>query len=403
MQFPNVINNTRQWLANKPYRALEEAYQSILIVKAIESDHFNNKKVSHNSSNYSESVLRYFDKEIKRHLNFAQVRLNEFQMSKAFSKINNAKQDPDNYEVLEKLKLIDYYLLRYRGISPLNLNTSLTVIKPKFESKANQTSVLPRSFLTTLKRLKQQIDPQSEQTEEQVLNKFRSSRYKAYISVRFFLLLIIIPLLTHQITKQFFIYPLVERYSVNHEEVLFLNYEYEEEAFRELQTYEERLHFQELMGTRSKLSEEQKEELLEIKAQEIAREYQNKGTNALANVFADLCSLIAFILMLVTSKKDIAVVKSFMDDVVYGLSDSAKAFLIILLTDIFVGYHSPHGWEIVLERIAEHLGLPENREFNYLFIATFPVILDTILKYWIFRYLNRISPSAVATYRNMNE
>ena len=41
--------------------------------------------------------------------------------------------------------------------------------------------------------------------------------------------------------------------------------------------------------------------------------------------------------------------------------------------------------------------------FIFLFIATFPVILDTIFNYWIFRYLNRISPSSVATYKNMNE
>ncbi|MFM8299381.1 MAG: proton extrusion protein PcxA, partial [Microcystis aeruginosa] len=72
-------------------------------------------------------------------------------------------------------------------------------------------------------------------------------------------------------------------------------------------------------------------------------------------------------------------------------------------TDIFVGFHSPHGWEVILEGLSRHFGLPENRQFNFLFIATFPVILDTVLKYWIFRYLNRISPSAVATYRNMNE
>ena len=77
--------------------------------------------------------------------------------------------------------------------------------------------------------------------------------------------------------------------------------------------------------------------------------------------------------------------------------------MIILITDMFVGFHSPHGWEIVLESIARHFGLPENREFNFLFIATFPVILDTMLKYWIFRYLNRISPSSVATYRDMNK
>ena len=102
-------------------------------------------------------------------------------------------------------------------------------------------------------------------------------------------------------------------------------------------------------------------------------------------------------------KREIQIIKSFLDEIAYGLSDSAKAFLIILLTDMFVGYHSPHGWEVILEGIARHLGLPENREFNFLFIATFPVILDTVLKYWIFRYLNRISPSSVATYKNMNE
>jgi hypothetical protein len=87
----------------------------------------------------------------------------------------------------------------------------------------------------------------------------------------------------------------------------------------------------------------------------------------------------------------------------YGLSDSAKAFLIILFTDIFVGFHSPHGWEVILEGLASHLGIQPNHSAIFLFIATFPVILDTILKYWIFRYLNRISPSAVATLKNMNE
>ena len=84
-------------------------------------------------------------------------------------------------------------------------------------------------------------------------------------------------------------------------------------------------------------------------------------------------------------------------------SVASKAFLIILFTDIFVGFHSPHGWEIVIEGILRHLGLPESRDFIFIFISTFPVILDTIFKYWIFRYLNKISPSAVATYHNMNE
>ncbi|MCY7284308.1 MAG: proton extrusion protein PcxA, partial [Cyanobacteria bacterium CAN_BIN43] len=79
------------------------------------------------------------------------------------------------------------------------------------------------------------------------------------------------------------------------------------------------------------------------------------------------------------------------------------AFFIILLTDMFVGFHSPHGWEVVLESVSKHFGLPADRNFIFLYIATFPDILDTMFKYWIFRYLNRASPSSVATYRNMNE
>ena len=104
-----------------------------------------------------------------------------------------------------------------------------------------------------------------------------------------------------------------------------------------------------------------------------------------------------------TRKREVSTLKGFMDEIIYGLSDSAKAFIIILFTDMFVGFHSPHGWEVLLEGLSRHLGFAANREFIFLFIATFPVILDTVFKYWIFRYLNRISPSAVATYKNMNE
>ena len=120
-------------------------------------------------------------------------------------------------------------------------------------------------------------------------------------------------------------------------------------------------------------------------------------------MFADVIAVLAFSLLLSGCKEKVATLKAFIDEIVYGLSDSAKAFIIILFTDIFVGFHSPHGWEILLEGLSNHLGLAANRNFIFLFIATFPVILDTVFKYWIFRYLNRISPSAVATYKNMNE
>jgi lipoprotein signal peptidase len=273
----------------------------------------------------------------------------------------------------------------------------------KMNSASQKTGVLPRSLLKTITRISQEIDPQSGETEKKVLNQYRTSRYKTALSIKFILMLIIIPLLVHQLTKTFFLVPVVENYFNKHEEVIFINQSLEGEAFEELKNYEESIRFRGLIGLAPKLSEEETETRLKEKAAEISEAYRHVGANAIANVFADLLSLIAFAAVLLNSRDEVEIVKGFIDEIVYGLSDSAKAFLIILFTDMFVGFHSPHGWEVILESVSRHFGLPENRDFNFLFIATFPVILDTVFKYWIFRYLNGISPSSVATYRNMNE
>ncbi|WP_410500722.1 hypothetical protein [Chroococcidiopsis sp. SAG 2025] len=37
-------------------------------------------------------------------------------------------------------------------------------------------------------------------------------------------------------------------------------------------------------------------------------------------------------------------------------NDVTKVFILILLNDLFVGYHSVHAWEVLLEAIAKHLG-----------------------------------------------
>ncbi|MGF1675610.1 MAG: proton extrusion protein PcxA, partial [Rivularia sp. (in: cyanobacteria)] len=266
------------------------------------------------------------------------------------------------------------------------------------------TGVLPRSIFNTFNRLQVELDPNAEQD---VVEKFRTSQRRTIISVRFLLLLIIIPILTHQISKAILVSPIVNHFRSREQSQLFINYEMEEEALLELERFEEKIKFQTLINSTPPLSpqemEEQIEKQVKDKALEIAEKYQVISGNAIKNVFADIISVFAFIWFLIISKREIAVLKEFFDYIVYGLSDSAKAFIIILFTDIFVGFHSPHGWEVILEGISRHWGLPANHEFIFLFIATFPVILDTIFKYWIFRYLNRISPSAVATYRNMNE
>jgi hypothetical protein len=270
------------------------------------------------------------------------------------------------------------------------------VVDTNFE----EVNLLPRSLLGTLNRITKELDPEA---EKEVVKNFRNSKIKTIISLRFILLLILIPLLTNQLSKNFIVGPIVDYVRVKNNAPLFINVDLEEEAFKELERFEQHLKFQALVGIAPALSSEQREKKIEEKAVELAGEYREESGSAIKNVFADLFSCVAFVVIIVKNKREIEVLKSFMDDVVYGLSDSAKAFIIILFTDVFVGFHSPHGWEVILEGLSRHFGLPENRQFIFLFIATFPVILDAVFKYWIFRYLNRSSPSAVATYKNMNE
>ena len=296
----------------------------------------------------------------------------------------------------------------------------------------DKSGVLPRTIASTLSRIKRDLDPNSEQ---EVVRSFRSTKAKTQTAIRLVLILIAVPLLTAQISKTLVIGPLVDSFRSPVSVEPFLNFELQEEALQELQNFKERLEFDFLLGkvpsltseaggelkggettagegkasreTNKPLTKAEQEEIVEGKlkerAEEIKLEYSRESSGAIKNIFADLFSIAAFAVILIANRREVAVLKSFIDDTVYGLSDSAKAFVIILFTDTFVGFHSPHGWEVLLESLSKHWGLPPNHNFIFLFIATFPVILDTIFKYWIFRYLNRISPSAVATYKNMNE
>ena len=176
-----------------------------------------------------------------------------------------------------------------------------------------------------------------------------------------------------------------------------------EEALHELKSYEEELQLTSLLYKTPTIEREEIEKKMEEKAEEIYQQFNHKSSEAISNLFADFVGLVAFALVIILNPQGLTALKSLLNTVMYDLSDSAKAFIIILITDIFVGFHSPHGWEVLLEGLSSHLGIAANRSFIFLFIATFPVILDTIMKYWIFRYLSRISPSAVATLRNMNE
>ena len=264
----------------------------------------------------------------------------------------------------------------------------------------DKTGVIPRSISKIVERFKRELNPNS---EVEAIEEFKIARYQTLTSIKYIIVLLIMPILTNQVSKTFLISPIVDYCWNQSEHNIFMNESQEERAFAELERFEEKLHFEILIGKNADTSVKSINYKISNKALELATKYNLESSNAIKNIISDFLSIMIFILLIIVSKRQFSILKSFINELIYGLSDTAKAFLIILFTDIFVGFHSPHGWEIIIEALLRRFGLAENREFIFIFISTFPVVLDTIFKYWIFRYLNRISPSAVATYHNMNE
>ena len=454
-------NYVSQWLLQTPERALNSAYQAVLEVKKIENEYFDGKQISL-PSKHSEIVFNYIQSELTKYLQIAQARLNEFKLSSSilnFSPVSSSfKKNLDILELeqksidyysqpieakavncsnIEKLNLIDETLARYKGFiqknrKKTNLSSQASKFvndtpsvqfnkqntpsktqslqiksnkltsnkKPLSRKSLDKSSILPRSIGQTVGKLARDLNFNA---ESEMIQEFRKSQYQTVVSIRYLLILVFVPLLVNQFSKVFLISPVINSFWNNNQENIFLNSSQEERALAELKTFEEKIRFDFLTGNSLGLTPELTENKLKKKAAIIAHKYSSESANAVKNIIADMFSVSTFVAIVVTGKQQIATLKAFIDELIYGLSDSAKAFLIILFTDLFVGFHSSHGWEVILKNTLNHFGLSENKDFIFMFIATFPVILDSIFKYWIFRYLNRISPSAVATYRNMNE
>ena len=288
-----------------------------------------------------------------------------------------------------------------------------------------QTGIIPRSIIRTFDRFRKQLLPGSEKL---VIQEFRISRFQVLVSLKCLLSLTVIPLLTNYLLKNFLLIPVTENFWNRQQNEIFLNSYQQDRAFEEIRKFEEKIYFEFLTNdidtnllvipindyhldsnryevAEKKLVLQKKflQEEIQEKTIELAIHYNQESIIALTNLFGDFITFGVVSFLVIWMKPQIIILKSFLTESIYSLSDTTKSFLLILGTDLLVGFHSPRGWEICLELILRHFGFPENQDFIYLFVATFPVLLDTVFKYWIFRYLNQISPSTVATYHSMIE
>lgn len=146
----------------------------------------------------------------------------------------------------------------------------------------------------------------------------------------------------------------------------------------------------------------QKQEFQE-KTVALAIKYNQQSIDSLIRLTSDFITVLTLIGVILVMKAEIIILKSFLIETVYSFNDTTKSFLIIFITDLLVGFHSSPGWELFFQSILNRFGLPFTETSILLTVAIVPVFLDTLFKYWIFRYLNKISPTTVATLNAMRE
>nr|ATL61300.1 envelope membrane protein [Rubia horrida] len=131
--------------------------------------------------------------------------------------------------------------------------------------------------------------------------------------------------------------------------------------------------------------------------------HNEDGIHTILNLSTNIICFFILSGYFVLGNQELVILNSSAQKFLCNLSDTVKAFSILLLMDLCIGFHSPHGWELLVGSVYKHLGFVHNDEIVSGLVSTFPVILDTIFKYWIFRYLNRVSPSLVVIYHSMND
>lgn len=261
--------------------------------------------------------------------------------------------------------------------------------------------LVPRSITRTLSGFQTELTGQSTSL---ILHDFQITRYQALASLQYMLFLLFLPWGFSIFFKIWFLEPWLKTWWNTYQFQIFLNSFQEEIALKRLQQIEELIWLDKIMV--NSLKEIRAQDLnIEIHQMtlQLVKAYNENSLNTLLHLLTDIICFITLSAISILGKQRLAILNSWIQELFYSLSDTMKAFFIILLTDLCIGFHSPHGWEIVIGSFLEHLGFAHNKHIISCFVSTFPVILDTVFKYWIFRHLNRISPSIVATYHTMNE
>lgn len=240
--------------------------------------------------------------------------------------------------------------------------------------------------------------------DDDLLYEDRVFQFASRNSAKFLAVLIIVPWALDFLVHDYVLMPFLDRYVKTvplAAELLDVRRDQKLEMVKELNTEKARLRFESEIGKAPPLSEEETWWELRHKALELREEWRLVNRSAFANIWSDIVFGISLFLLLYFNQSKVALLKFTGYKIINNISDTGKAFLIILITDIFLGYHSESGWQTVCEVIVEHYGLDVDQSTITIFICLVPVIMDACVKLWLFKFLPRLSPKVYNIFQEM--
>lgn len=299
-------------------------------------------------------------------------------------------------------------------------NKSKKYRRPPQQVTSVEKSILPGSFFKAFDRVKRNLTGSYPDYEKDIVEELRQSQKRITQALRYIVILVISVIAVQFLSKAIVFSPMIDSFIDPSIMTVKFSHAVEERAFNALRLAKERIEFdytiksialeesleREESTNPKKTAAEQSEEIEELIRQEsvrILKRFNAESLDGVKNLLADITASFVFYLFLLSGRKELETIKEFLDEVLYSLNDNAKAFLIIISTDTFVGFHSSEGWDALLTVLFNHFGLPENKILAQSFISTVPVFLDGLFKFWIFQYLTQASPATATIYREMNE
>ena len=96
---------------------------------------------------------------------------------------------------------------------------------------------------------------------------------------------------------------------------------------------------------------------LQHTAKEFEHEKQQEMRVGAVNLISDSITLTTFLVVLATRNEGRRLLTNSIGRVSQGMSQTGKAFILILVADVLMGYHSEEGWTAGIELLCEHYGV----------------------------------------------